>query len=138
MLTMLIQGLPRWLPTQEATRTSSTTANEPKPSAMPKLLLAAADSHIVSKEEQEQDHPDLDDANAALRGDDGLHPGLHFAWNGGDRDHAGDQQHNQPGPVKQHGARDRAACGRAENIDKDFVNHSKSESDAERLVAQYK
>ncbi len=66
MFAMLIQGPPRWLPTHELISISSVTANDPKPSAIPKLCWRRLTADKIRKEEQEQHHPNLNHSYAAL------------------------------------------------------------------------
>ena len=71
-------GPAKWFPTQEQIRTSSNDGKGAKTQARCRSYAGGRDAHIVRKEKQEQNHPDLDDAYTSLRSHDGLHPGRHL------------------------------------------------------------
>ena len=98
-------------------------------------VLATADAHIVGEKEQEQDHPDLNDAHASLRSDDGLHPGRDLRRIGGNRNHTGYQQHDQARPLEQHAAQIAQGMEQSKNVQEDFVNHGKAKSHAEGVAS---
>lgn len=93
-------------------------------------MLAATDAHIMREEKQEEHHPNLDNAHASLRGDNGLHPGRKVRRVGRDRDDSGHKQHDEAGPLEEHGTQIAQCMEGAKNVDENLVNHAKAEGHA--------
>ncbi len=70
---------------------------------------------------------DLNNADAALRGENGQHPGRHLVRVTGNRNHTRHEQHYQTRPLEQHRAQIPQRVEGLENIEKDLMNDLEAE-----------
>src|SRR6202163_890931 len=91
-------------------------------------VLLAAYSQVMGKEQKEQYHADLNNADAALRGENGQHPGRHLVRVTGNRNHSRHEQHYQTRPLEQNRAQIPQRVEGLENIEKDLMNDLEAET----------
>src|SRR5438445_12071384 len=90
-------------------------------------VLLAVYSEVMGKEQKEQYHADLNNADAALRGENGQHPGRHLVRVTGNRNHSRHEQHYQTRPLEQNRAQIPQSVEGLENIEKDLMNDLEAE-----------
>src|SRR6202165_4072070 len=94
-------------------------------------VLLAVYSQVMGKEQKEQYHADLNNADAALRGEKAQHPGRHLFRFTENRTPSRHEQHYQTRPLEQNRAQIPQRVEGLKNIEKDFMNDLEAEINAD-------